>query len=212
MTKTRSLIAALALAPSLLLAGGFRTGGAVTDDNARTTLQTFVDQFLPVAASVQDAKGGWGLAGGANPGAALAKGAVAVGGHAEVNGAPAELVVAAAKAVAGARQPGQVGQAMAVAGACGGMRVSRPDVAFPGSAEEAQALFDQVLGADARQGKTFQKRTISGTTFWGHQEWLPAPGGQGKFRRTRWVSNFQGVTRVGVGAGSGLLSVFAPLY
>ena len=79
-----------------------------------------------------------------------------------------------------------------------------------GDREDAEALFDKVLGSAARKGRVLRRTRISSTDVWGVHGWLRGP--MGAVRRAAWVSNFRGQTRVGVGAAAGRLAAFLPRY
>lgn len=207
-----ALLASMALSAAPLLASGRVGAGTFPEAKAREILSAYVTQFTGTDATVTDAQGGWKGLGGAKPGEALvAAGAFAVGGHASVNGHAAEVVVAAGKGGGAARDPEGTRRALVAAGACGAMRVTLAAREFPASPEAAQALFDEVMGGAARGGYAFRYRKIAGTDVFGIEAWLPGPHG-GKVRRGAWVSNYQGQTRVGVGAGTGLLARYLPRY
>lgn len=211
-TYALSLVLGLGLAATAPAQFWLGAAGGMKDDHSTQVARCFLD-ILPTEAQLVSAKGGWGGAIGAKPGAALVRGGVAIGGDATVMGRPAKLAMAAGRGALGQETEEGVDEQL-WAGAVGYLTVMRPDVPFPSDLSQAGALLSQTFGAEvasiAASGNPVTKRI-----FWKphHGVTLQLTSDEGKpFKAAAWVTTVQGQTAVGLAVGTGHMQGLVPRF
>lgn len=220
-----TLVAAMAVTPLAAEAAG-----APSNPRAEALVTELMKDYLLTEGELEVARFGWtGLSGiaGRKPGAALKPGGIAgmvarpVGALGSMAGGDLEVIAALVTAGGVAAGPDGV-VAGAITAGIGSFRTTLTARDFPETADQAQALFDEVAGAELRASAPTAKQAlkmyeVQGVRYWGTRFRVRDPR-----RPRRWLTKALWVAdrpedgeprvRVAAACATPLFSVFVPWF